>query len=75
MAVAGRNGPLAPLTRPFVLRQHIGLTEDDPPSKPICFLLGLRGSSAMREVAKGERLCHRPWHYGEKHILLNVAIR
>jgi hypothetical protein len=19
--------------------------------------------------------CHRPWHYGRKHILLNVAIR
>ena len=58
MAAAGGNGPLAPHMRPFVPRHCVGLIEEDPSSKPIRFLLGLRGSmtqrdgGTMREVAK-----------------------
>ena len=68
MAAAGGNCPLAPHMRPFVPCRCVGLIEEDPPSKPICFLLGLRGSmtqrdycSAMREVAKRETAAQRDW--------------
>jgi hypothetical protein len=66
MANAGGNCPLAPHMRPFVPCRCIGLIEEDPPSKPIHFLLGLRGSmtqrrdgGAMREVAKRETAAQR----------------
>ena len=58
MAAAGGDCPQAPHTRPFVPCRCVGLIEEDPPSIPIRFLLGLRGymtqrdSGAMREVAK-----------------------
>ena len=65
MAAAGGNCPLAPHMRPFVPCRCVGLIEEDPPSKPIRFLLGLRGSmtqrdgGAMREVAKRETAAQR----------------
>ena len=65
MAAAGGNCPLAPHMRPFVPCRCVGLIEEDPPSKPIRFLLGLRGSmtqrdgGAMREVAKRETAMQR----------------
>ncbi len=65
MAAAGGNCPLAPHMRPFVPRHCVGLIEEDPPSKLIHFLLGLRGSmtqrdgGAMREVAKRETAAQR----------------
>jgi hypothetical protein len=51
--------------RPFVPCRCVGLIEEDPPSKPIRFLLGLRGSmtqrdgGAMGEVAKRESAAQR----------------
>ena len=60
MAAAGGNCPLAPHMRPFIPCRCVGLIEEDPPSKPIRFLLGLRrsmtlrDSGAMREVTKRE---------------------
>ncbi len=65
MAAAGRNRPLAPHMRPFVPCRCVGLIEEDNSSKPIHFLLGLRGSmtqrdgGAMREVAKRETAAQR----------------
>ncbi len=65
MAAAGGNCPLAPHMRPFVPCRCVGLIEEDSPSKPIRFLLGLRGSmtqrdgGAMREVAKRETSAQR----------------
>ena len=51
--------------RPFVPCCCVGLIEEDPPSKPIRFLLGLRGSmtqrdgGAIREVVKRETAAQR----------------
>ena len=65
MAAAGGNCPLAPHMRPFVPCRCIGLIEEDHLSKPIPFLLGLRGSmtqrdgGTMREVAKRETAAQR----------------
>jgi hypothetical protein len=65
MAAAGGNCPLAPHMRPFTPCCCVELIEEDPPSKPIRFLLGLRGSmtqrdgDAMREVAKRETAAQR----------------
>ena len=65
MAAAGGNCPLVPHMRPFVPCRCIGLIEEDPQSKPICFLMGLRGSvtqrdgGAMREVVKRETAAQR----------------
>jgi hypothetical protein len=65
MATASGNCPLAPHMRPFVPCLCVGLIEEDPPSKPIRFLLGLRGSmtqrdgGAMREVVKRETAAQR----------------
>jgi hypothetical protein len=55
----------APHMRPFVPCRCVRLIEEDPPSKPKRFLLGLIGSmnqrdcGAMREVVKRETAAQR----------------
>ncbi len=62
MAAANGNGPLEPLRMPYVPLQCIILTEDDPPSKQICFLWGLKGlcPSKRSDVV----VVHHRWNKG-----------
>jgi hypothetical protein len=48
MVAIGRNVPLEPHKRPFVLIQRVGSIGDDIPSKRVCFLWGAIGFMALK---------------------------
>ena len=50
MVAIGRNVPLEPHKRPFVLIQRVGSIGDDIPSKRICFLWGAIGFMALKTL-------------------------
>jgi hypothetical protein len=50
MANAGRNGPLAPHTRPCALYQCVKWMGNNPPNKRVCFLGELRVSMALKAL-------------------------
>ena len=50
MVAIGRNVPLEPHKRPFVLIRRVGSIGDDIPSKRICFLWGVIGCMALKTL-------------------------
>ena len=50
MVAIGRNVPLEPHKRPFVLIRRVGSVGDNIPSKRICFLWGVIGCMALKTL-------------------------
>ena len=50
MVAIGKNVPLEPHKRPFVLIRRVGSIGDDIPSTRICFLWGVIGCMALKTL-------------------------